>query len=64
MKVPYKYQQTVKELSKYQNILIMKQDKGRGVIIMGKSKYQEKCLMILENNNFKTLDQDPTKKNE
>ena len=64
MKVPYKYQQTVKELSKYQNILIMKQDKGRGVVIMGKSKYQEKCLMILENNNFKTLDQDPTKKNE
>ena len=27
---------------------------------MGKSKYQEECLMILENDNF--LDYDPTKK--
>ena len=38
----------------------MKQVKSRGVIIMGKSKYQEECLMILENDNF--LDYDPTKK--
>ena len=42
----------------------MKQSKGRGVVIMDKSKYQEKCLMILENDNFKTLDHDPTKKTE
>ena len=39
IKVPYKYQQTVKKLSKNQSIVIMKQDKGRGVVIMGKSKY-------------------------
>ena len=50
------------KLSKNQNIVIMKQDEGRGVVIMGKSKYQEKCLMILGNDNFKTLDRDPTKK--
>ena len=42
----------------------MNQDKGRGVVIMEKSKYQDKCLMILENDNFKTLDHDPTKKTE
>ena len=29
---------------------------------MDKSKYQEKCLMILEKDNFKTLDLDRTKK--
>ena len=29
---------------------------------MGKSKYQEKCLIILENDNFKTFDHDSTKK--
>ena len=34
----------------------MKQDKRSVVVIMGKSKYHEKCLMILENRNFKTLD--------
>ena len=58
----YKYQQTVKEFSKNQNIVIMKQGKGRGVVIMDKSKYCDKYLMILENGNFKTLDHDPTKK--
>ena len=63
IKVPYKYQQTVNKLSKNQNIVIMKQGEGRGVVVMGKSKYQEKCLMILGNDNFKTLDRDPTKKN-
>ena len=63
IKVPYKYQQTVKKLPKNQNIVIMKQDKGRGVVIMDKSKYQEKNLMILEKDNFKALDHDPTKKN-
>ena len=40
----------------------MKQNKDRGVIIMDKSKYKEKCLMVLENGNFKTLGHDPTKK--
>ena len=62
MKVPYKYQQTVKELSKI-NIVITRKDKRRGMVIMNKSKYQEKCLMILEIGNFKTLDHDLTKKN-
>ena len=42
----------------------MKQDKGRGLVIMDKSKYQVKCLMIIENDSFKTLDHDPTKKTE
>ena len=32
IKVPYKYQQTVKKLSKNQSIVIMKQDKDRGVV--------------------------------
>ena len=61
IKFPYKYQKTVKGLFKNQNIVIMKQYKGRGVVIMEKSKCREKCLMILENGNFKTLDHDLTK---
>ena len=64
IKVPYEYQQTVKGLSKNQNIVIMKQDKGRGVEIMDKLKYHEKCLMIIENDNFKTLRHETTKKTE
>ena len=34
IKAPYKYQQTVNKLCKNQNIVIMKQDKGCGVVIM------------------------------
>ena len=64
MKVPYKYQQTVKELSKNQNVKIMKKDKLRRMVIMNKSKYHEKCLMILENGNFKTLQHNLAKKTE
>ena len=55
IKFPYKYQKTVKGLFKNQNIVIMKQYKGRGVVIMEKSKCREKCLMILENGNLKRL---------
>ena len=40
----------------------MKEGKGRGVAITDKSKYHEKCLMILENGNFKTLDHNLTTK--
>ena len=32
----------------------MKQDKGREVVIMDKSKCKEKALMILLKDNFKT----------
>ena len=42
----------------------MKQDKGRGEVAIDKSKQQEKCLMILKKDNFKSLDLDPTKKAE
>ena len=61
IKVPYKYQQTVKELSKKQNIVNMKQYKSSGLVIMDKSECREKCLRILENDNFKMTDQDSTK---
>ena len=46
---------------KNQNIVIMKQGNGRGMVIMDKLKYQEQFLMIPENENFKTLDHDLTK---
>ena len=36
--------------------------KVRWVVIMDESNYHEKCLLILENGNFKMVDHDPTKK--
>ena len=42
------------------NIVIMKQDKGRGVVIMGRKKYFDKCLALLNSEQFAKLNQDPT----
>ena len=42
------------------NIVIMKQDKGRGVVIMGRNKYFDKCLALLNSEQFVKLNQDPT----
>ena len=42
----------------------MKQDKELGVVIMDKLKYHEKCLMILENENFIKLNRNTTNKTE
>ena len=39
-------------LRKRNDIIIMKQDKGRGVVIMDKSKYTEKGLTILSRKQF------------
>ena len=37
--VPYKYKKVIDNLSKNKNIVILKQDKGRGVVILDTTKY-------------------------
>ena len=39
----------------------MKQDKGRGVVVMDRSKYIKNCLHILQTEQFTKLRHDPTK---
>lgn len=41
-------------------IVIIKQDKRRGVAILYKSKYREKCLAVLNTKQFRELSIDPT----
>ena len=53
--------QIINDLAKNNNIVIMKQDKGRRVVIMDKAKYQEKCLPPLNTNQFIKLNKDPSK---
>ena len=38
----------------------MKQDKGRGVVILDRSKYMEKCLSILSTSQFAEINHDTT----
>ena len=51
-KVPYKYQDIIANLTYNKRIKILKQDEGRGAVIINSSKYTEKCLGILENDQF------------
>ena len=44
IKVPYKHRKVIDTLSKRKDIVVMKQDKGRGVVILDKCHYTEKCL--------------------
>ena len=61
VKFPYKHRKIVLELSKNENIVTLKQDKGRGVVVMDKHKYIEKCMSFLTTKQSKQVDSDPTK---
>lgn len=50
----------MKKLSMNKAIDIVKQDKGRGVVIMNRSEYFEKCFSILQSKQFTKLNYDPT----
>ncbi len=58
------YEETIKNLTRNKNIVILRQDKGRGVVLMNKSKYIEKCMLQLETQNFAKLKEDPTQRTE
>ena len=51
---------TVLELSKNENIVFLKEGKGRGVVKMDKHKYMEKCMSLLTTTDFKQVDSDTT----
>ena len=55
IKVQYKQRQISKSLSQREDTTIMKADKVRGVVIMNKSKYLEKCLTLLNSEQFVRL---------
>ena len=62
IKVPYRYQDVVKNLSRNEAICLLKQDKGRGVIITDRIDYVEKCEQLLKSKQFVQLENDPTEK--
>ena len=43
-------------------IIIIKQDKEWGVVILDRTKYTDKCLSMLATKQFSKLDYDPTSK--
>ena len=59
--VLYKYQKVIDNISRNKDIILIKQDKGRGVVALDKKHYIEKCINILDSERFKKLQKDPTK---
>ena len=49
-------------MSKNDSICLLKQDKGRGVVIVDRTDYVSKCEKLLENKQFVQLNEDPTEK--
>ena len=60
IKIPFKHKEVIKKLSNNNRIVILKQDKGRSVVIMNRSAYQEKFLTLLNTSQFNKLTKDPT----
>ena len=60
IKIPFKHKEVIKKLSNNNRIVILKQDKGRGVVIMNRSAYKEKFLTLLNTSQFNKLTKDPT----
>ena len=56
----FEYNQVIQNLLKNKDIVILKQDKDRGVVILDRSKYMGKCLSILSTTQFAKIDNDPT----
>ena len=64
VKMPYQFRTVIDNLAKRKDITILKQDKGRGVVILDRGKYTEKCFNLLNTEQFRCLNEDPTKSTE
>ena len=62
--IPYKKREIINKLKKNQNIMLLRQDKGRGIVIIDRNRYTNKYLNILNTEQFRKLDRDPTKPTE
>ena len=61
IRVLYKFQKIVKQLSRKKSIMVLKQDKGRDIVVIDRKKYTEKSISLLHIDSFIQLDHDPTK---
>ena len=51
--IQYKYKKVVDNLSNNKNIMILKQDKERDLVILVRTKYSENCMALLNTERFK-----------
>ena len=59
LKVPYKHQKIIDKLSNNTDIIILRQDKVRGVTMLDGKDYIQKYVSILNKSQFRKLYNDP-----
>ena len=64
VKIPKNIRDVIDNLMKRDDILLLKQDKGKGIVILDRTIYNEKCLDMLNTEQFKNLNKDPTRPTE
>ena len=57
----HKQRKIISDLSKRDDIILLKQDKGQGLVVMDRSKYTEKFLEMLSTKQFTVVENDATK---
>ena len=60
IKIPYQQQKVINNLSNNKSV-ILKKDKGRGIVILGRKHYIEKCFRTVQSKQFKKQKKDTTK---
>ena len=60
IKVPCNYRHVINNLRRNKQLIIFKQEKGKGVVLLDKTKYVKKCFSIINTNKFKKLDKNTT----
>ena len=58
---PWDDKKVVDNLFSNKSIVLLQQDKGRGVVILNKNDYLKKSMEFLDDKQFVKLDSDPTK---
>jgi len=53
IKIPKGKKDVINNLMKRDDIVLLKQDKGKGIVILDKTKYTEKCLKCLTQTDSK-----------
>ena len=61
VKVPFKNREMISKLADISNIILLRQDKRKGIVVIDRKKHTEKCMDMLNIKQFRKLDKDPTK---
>ena len=54
IKVPYKYRNVYNNVCRNKQLVILKQNKGRGVVLRDKTKYVERCFLLSTQTNLRS----------